>query len=85
MSETRKRSAVPWIAGVVLVLVLYVGSAGPTVAVLLHTSGPEIPRWYKIVYAPLIWACKHSETANGLLWRCVFVFSRLFYNDVPGI
>ena len=68
MKENRSLAPVLLLGALVpcLCLVLYVLSIGPVLYLdRLHTGNS--PRWISVVYAPLFWACKNSESVADVL------------------
>lgn len=75
MDDRKKQSPWPWIvAGVVMLLVLYVLSTGPVVWLSSNGHLPEeVERVLVFLYIPLEWLQVNSVTANDLLnWYWAF-------------
>ena len=72
-ASDRRRACGPWIAGTLLAVVLYVLSIGPAWRLSITLQSGSFNTAYTIVYAPIIWACKHSPAClEIILWYCEF-------------
>ena len=70
---SRNRSAWAWIVGMLLTVVLYVLSIGPSFWLVLRNPGALKP--YRAIYLPIRWARLESETTDNAITAYLSFFT----------
>lgn len=85
--ERKKKSPLFWGVGILLVLLLYVGSIGPVLVLLLKSEAvlsqqqmEWIVKGYSIFYYPLFYVGEHNHTLGECMsWYADLWCSKIFH------